>query len=342
MLHPQELSPAQITQVLGEAYGVRATAVVQRPCGADAGATVYQVGGPDGMRWWLKCRRYAVDAVVWDVLHHLRDHLGLREIIAPLPTPDGAAAATWAGLQWTLFPYVDAFSGFEEALSRGHWERLGHVLRKVHDARLPEALSGRLRRPGFGDDTAVERVGAWLQRADARIPVRDALGEEYLALWCRHRQRIEAIWQRCGALRARIGDGRPRRVLCHADLHAGNVLVGPDEGIHLIDWDEMVAAPRERDLMFIGAGIGGRWGREQPPGFAEGYGLVETDPLWVAYYRHSRILQDLQEFHDLLLEPGATARPPAQRRQALRYMAEQFAPGNVADCATRAWQVAQG
>ncbi|MEN5069466.1 aminoglycoside phosphotransferase family protein [Stenotrophomonas sp. TWI1183] len=342
MLHPQELSSAQITQVLGEAYGVRATAVVQRACGADAGATVYQVGGPDGMRWWLKCRRYAVDAVVWDVVHHLRDHLGLREIIAPLPARDGAAAATWAGLQWTLFPYVDAFSGFEEALSRGHWERFGRVLRQVHDVRLPEALSVRLRCPGFDDDTAVERVGAWLQRADARIPVRDALGEEYLALWCRHRQRIEAIWQRCGALRARIGDGRPRRVLCHADLHAGNVLVGPDEGIHLIDWDEMVLAPRERDLMFIGAGIGGRWGREQPPGFAEGYGPVEADPLWVAYSRHWRILQDLQEFHDLLLEPGATARPPAQRRQALRYMAEQFAPGNVADCATRAWQVAQG
>lgn len=342
MLHPQELSSAQIIQVLGEAYGVRATAVVQRACGADAGATVYQVGGPDGMRWWLKCRRYAVDAVVWDVVHHLRDHLGLREIIAPLPTRDGAAAANWAGLQWTLFPYVDAFSGFEEALSRGHWERLGHVLRQVHDVRLPEALSGHLRRPGFDDDTAVERVGAWLQRADARIPVRDALGEEYLALWCRHRQRIEAIWQRCGALRARIGDGRPRRVLCHADLHAGNVLVGPGAGIHLIDWDEMVLAPRERDLMFIGAGIGGRWGREQPPGFAEGYGPVEADPLWVAYCRHWRILQDLQEFHDLLLEPGATARPPAQRRQALRYMAEQFAPGNVADCATRAWQVAQG
>jgi len=143
-------------------------------------------------------------------------------------------------------------------------------------------------------------------------------------------------------LRAGIGEERFVRVLCHADLHAGNVLVGPGASVFLIDWDEMVLAPRERDLMFIGAGIGGRWGREQPPGFGEGYGPVAVDPLRVAYYRHWRILQDLQEFHDLLLEPGATARPPAQRRQALRYRAGQFAPGNVADCATRAWQAAQG
>lgn len=342
MLHPQELSAAQISQVLDEVFGVRATAVLQRAGGADAGATVYQVAGPDGARWWLKCRRYAVAPVVWTVLHHLREHAGLREVIAPLPTRDGAAAASWAGLQWTLFPYVEAFSGFEEALSRGHWERLGRVLRQVHETRLPTELSDHLRRPVFDDDTAVERVGAWLQRADARIPVRDALGEEFLALWCRHRQRIEAIWQRCGELRARIGEGRCPRVLCHADLHAGNVLVGPGASVFLIDWDDMVLAPRERDLMFIGAGIGGRWGREQPPGFAEGYGPVTVDPLRVAYYRHWRILQDLQEFHDLLLEPGATARPPAQRRQALRYMAEQFAPGNVADCAARAWQATQG
>ncbi|MGE8248216.1 MAG: aminoglycoside phosphotransferase family protein, partial [Stenotrophomonas bentonitica] len=111
MLHPQELSAAQISQVLDEVFGVRATAVLQRAGGADAGATVYQMAGPDGARWWLKCRRYAVAPVVWTVLHHLRDHAGLREVIAPLPTRDGAAAASWAGLQWTLFPYVEAFSG---------------------------------------------------------------------------------------------------------------------------------------------------------------------------------------------------------------------------------------
>jgi len=165
MLHPQELSAAQISQVLAEVFGVRASTVLQRAGGADAGATVYQVAGPDGARWWLKCRRYAVDPVVWEVLHHLREHVGLREVIPPLPTRDGAAAASWAGLQWTLFPYVEAFSGFEEALSRGHWERLGWVLRQIHDTRLPAELSDRLLCPGFDDDTAVERVGAWLQRA---------------------------------------------------------------------------------------------------------------------------------------------------------------------------------
>lgn len=337
MLHPQELSSPQIGAVLAQAYGVRASHVVQRPAGADAGATVYQVTTEDGARWWLKCRRYAVGDAVWQVLQHLRGSLGLAEVAAPQSTRDGAPAVLADGLQWTLFAYIEGQSGFEAALSQAQWCRLGQVLRRVHETVLPQSLAKGLAQPVFDDDTAVERVGAWLQRGDSHWPVPDALAEDHLRSWRQHRPRIAEVWQRCVALRERLAGQRWSRVLCHGDLHAGNLLLRGDGGVCLIDWDSMLLAPRERDLMFIGAAVGGRWGREDPPGFHDGYGPVATDTVRLAYYRHWRILHDLQEFHDLLLEPGAAARPPSQRRQALRYMDEQFAPGNVVDAAARSW-----
>ncbi|MNK21455.1 serine/threonine protein kinase [compost metagenome] len=340
MLQPQELSSTQIGAVLAQAWGVRATSVVQRPAGADAGATVYQIGAHDGARWWLKCRRYAVDDAVWQVLQHLRGPLGLAEVAAPQPALDGAPAVRAEGLQWTLFAYIEGQSGFEAALSQAQWRRLGEVLRQVHDVRLPSTLSAGLAQPGFDDDTAVERVGAWLRRGDARWPVPDALAGQYLRSWRQHRLRIDEVWQRCVALRERLLRQPLQRVLCHGDLHAGNLLLRPDGGLCLIDWDDMLLAPRERDLMLVGAGVGGRWGRDDPPCFREGYGEVVVDAARLAYYRHWRILHDVQEFHDLLLEPGAAARPPTQRRQALRYMDEQFAPGNVVDSAARSWALA--
>ncbi|MEG2803168.1 aminoglycoside phosphotransferase family protein [Stenotrophomonas sp.] len=342
MLHPQELSSLQIGAVLVQAWGVHATSVVQRPAGADAGATVYQVGARDGSRWWLKCRRYAVDEAVWQVLGHLRGPLGLAEVAAPQPALDGAPAVSAHGLQWTLFAYIEGQSGFEAALSQAQWRRLGEVLRQVHEVRLPPALASGLAQPDFDDDTAVERVGAWLRRGDARWPVPDALAEHYLRSWRQHRPRIVEVWERCVALRERLVRQAWRRVLCHGDLHAGNLLLLPDGGLCLIDWDDMLLAPRERDLMLVGAGVGGRWGRDDPPCFREGYGYAEVavSPARLAYYRHWRILHDVQEFHDLLLEPGAATRPPTQRRQALRYMDEQFAPGNVVDSAARSWEAA--
>lgn len=339
MLHPQELSSSQIGQALSQAWGVHADQVVQRPTGADAGATVYQVSSSDGARWWLKCRRYAVDDAVWKVLQYLRSQRGLAEIAAPQPTLNGSPALRLDGMQWTLFAYVEGQSGFESPLSQAQWRRLGAVLRQVHDTALPDALRSGLAQPVFDDDSAVERVGAWLHRGEARRPSHDALATQFLHAWQQHRPRLLDTWQRCVQLRERLQDRAWTRVLCHGDLHAGNLLLRADQGLCLIDWDAMLLAPRERDLMFVGAGVGGRWGRDDPPGFGEGYGAVAVDAARLAYYRHWRILHDVQEFHDLLLEPGAAARPPAQRRQALRYMDEQFAPGNVVDSAARSWRV---
>ncbi len=126
--------------------------------------------------------------------------------------------------------------------------------------------------------------------------------------------------------------------LCHTDLHAGNLLMGNDGGLHLIDWDGLSLAPRERDLMFIGAAVGGRWGRENPLGFEDGYGSDRGDPRWIAWYRHWRILQDLIEFQQVLLGSDGEERSPQLRRQSLHYLGEQFAPGNVFDAAERVYR----
>jgi hypothetical protein len=42
-------------------------------------------------------------------------------------------------------------------------------------------------------------------------------------------------------------------VLCHADRHGWTVLVRGDDEVAIVDWDEPLLAPKERDLMFVGA-----------------------------------------------------------------------------------------
>ena len=82
-------------------------------------------------------------------------------------------------------------------------------------------------------------------------------------------------------------------VPCHADIHAGNVLVDARGRLHLLDLDTLLLAPRERDLMFIGAGVAGHWRDAQETiWFYEGYGPQQPDAQAMAYYRCERIVAD--------------------------------------------------
>ena len=40
----------------------------------------------------------------------------------------------------------------------------------------------------------------------------------------------------------------PKFVLCHSDIHAGNVLLGGNETIYIVDWDDPIMAPKELSL----------------------------------------------------------------------------------------------
>ena len=80
-------------------------------------------------------------------------------------------------------------------------------------------------------------------------------------------------------------------VPCHGDLHAANVLLHGWR-VHIVDWDDPLLAPRERDLMFIGAGVCGVWkDNHETSAFHHGYGPVEQDPALLGYYRCERIVE---------------------------------------------------
>ncbi|WP_394355812.1 phosphotransferase family protein [Candidatus Trichorickettsia mobilis] len=45
-------------------------------------------------------------------------------------------------------------------------------------------------------------------------------------------------------------------ILCHTDIHGWNLLIDKDGALYVVDWDTLIFAPIERDLMFIGTSIG--------------------------------------------------------------------------------------
>ena len=121
-------------------------------------------------------------------------------------------------------------------------------------------------------------------------------------------------------------------VLCHGDMHGWNLLIGQEGDLYLVDWDTLVLAPKERDLMFIGAGLGnsGYSPEEEAYLFYDGYGETEINQLAIAYYRYARIVEDVAVICDQIFHSEEEGE---DRKQALLYLKSNFDPGGTIDTA---------
>jgi spectinomycin phosphotransferase len=115
-------------------------------------------------------------------------------------------------------------------------------------------------------------------------------------------------------------------------MHAGNFLIDANGGFYIIDWDTLVFAPKERDLMYVGGGLAGNWRSPGEEGnlFYQGYGQTQIDPIAVAYYRYERIIEDIAIYCEsiLLSDEGGE-----DREQSLEYLKSNYLPNCTIDIA---------
>lgn len=118
--------------------------------------------------------------------------------------------------------------------------------------------------------------------------------------------------------------GPPSFVLCHGDCHGWNLLIDDRDQLFLVDWDTLLLAPKERDLMFIGGGYGdsGDTAADEELYFYRGYGQTTVDRTACAYYRFARALEDITLFAEQILSTAAGE----DRHQALGYLQSNFLP----------------
>jgi spectinomycin phosphotransferase len=128
-------------------------------------------------------------------------------------------------------------------------------------------------------------------------------------------------------------------------LHAGykNDLSSIDrEGaLYLVDWDTIIRAPKERDLMFIGGGIwdSGRTPSEEEQLFYEGYDPTNINYDAIAYYRCERIIGDIGEYCEqiFLSDEGGE-----DRIQSFEYLQANFLPRGTIERAYHSYEMRKG
>jgi spectinomycin phosphotransferase len=323
VLEPPTLDEAALLQHVAHHYRLAIDRLTFLPLGADLATAVYRADGAAGSHY-VKLRRAPWLDASGTVPLQLAAR-GVGQVIAPrMPFGSSVPWSTFGEHRVSVAPYIAGRSGWDIALDAAQWAALGAVVRQLHRLPVPAGLP----REQFSDrwrSRVAAVYGATPTPADAAAAALLALLRErratVMALVAQSRARLRA---------AAIGAA----VVCHADLHAGNVLLGSDGSLYVVDWDTLIAAPIERDLMFIGAGIGAHWGPSPAQqAFFAGYGAATPDPHLIGYYRTERILEDIAVTADALLGTSAGG---SDRQMMVDHLAAQFVPGGVVDlaCAT--------
>jgi spectinomycin phosphotransferase len=332
MLTPPALPVDAIIARVRDAYGPRIRRATFVPHNYAPNAA-FRLEAEDGTPYFLKLRGGDFDDVSVAVPAFLRAQ-GIRRVMAPLPALDGRLWLSGDGFTWVLYPFVAGHTGMAAPLTDAQWVALGASVSAVHATDLPPALAWRLPREDFAP-----RWRDVVKGFDREVGTRaydDPLAGDLAAFWITKRRAIRSMVARAGRLGRELRR-RPRPyVLCHADLHANNVLLGADGEVFIVDWDEPILAPRERDLMFVGGGVGAVWNTTREEAlFYDGYGPTAIDPRALAYYRYERIVADLATYGEQIF--GARGNL-ADRAHGLEGLKAQFLPGRVVDIAHRTYQ----
>ncbi|MBP6985835.1 MAG: aminoglycoside phosphotransferase family protein [Alphaproteobacteria bacterium] len=261
--------------------------------GADINASVYRIETQWAISYFVKVSAvYSLNSMV--IIDLLRK-AGVEQIISPVSTFEGKPTLQIDDLTMIVYPFIPGQDGFSQYLSENQWQVLGGALKKIHDIAVPPAIQDSIRRESYSHKWR-EALRAMLSRKES-----DFAGDEIaVKLWAfikENMPKVHRLIERAEQLAKRLQRDSLPFVLCHSDIHGGNVLITEQGSLYIVDWDDPIMAPKERDLMFIGGGVGNVWNKPHEENlFYKGYGRAAINRTALSYYRHERIVEDITEY----------------------------------------------
>jgi len=329
MLTKPYIADELIISRLQDEYGLRVAELTFLPIGADSRTAVYRVVTDDGTAYFLKLRKNFKEMIVRVPL--FLKEIGIREIIIPSETKSKQYWADFGDYKLILYPFIEGQDGFERELTEQHRRTLGAAFKRIHSAQIPPELKKNIRKEIFSPEWRDDMKSYQVQVEEKVFsePTAAKLAEFMKS----KRSEIAHIIERAEKLASELQSKPMEFALCHTDIHGGNILVSNTDDLYIVDWDDPLLAPKERDLMFIGGGIDEIWKSPREEAiFYEGYGKTEINLAALAYYRYERVIEDLVVICEQLL---LTDEGGADRERSFGWFASNFEPGQTIEIAEK-------
>lgn len=328
MTEKQTVTDQLIINRLNVEYGIEVATLTLLPLGADMNASVYKAQTEDLRSYFVKLKRghhYDIGVSVVGLLHAA----GIQQVIPPIKTIQGLPALAIEDFTISVYPFIEGQDGFSRDLTDTQWVTLGKALRQIHEIAVPQSIQNRIRQEAYSPKWR-EAVRSLFTHIEAE-PIGDEAARKLWKFMNENLPAIRRLVDRSEALSQMLQSQTHKFVLCHSDIHGGNVLLSGNDTIYIVDWDDPVMAPKERDLMFIGGGVANVWNKSHEEElFYRGYGKAEVNSTLLAYYRHERIVEDIAEYGNALLLTSAGGNG---RLEMCKQFIAMFEPRGVVDIA---------
>lgn len=219
---------------------------------------------------------------------------------------------------------MEGTNGYEVELSETQWTEFGEALRRIHTTTLPPTIIRNIRKERYSAewrDTCTDII-----RRVADETFDDPITLEMVEFLRPKREMILHAIGRAEQLARVMSSRSMEHVVCHSDIHPGNLFVDAAGTLFIVDWDYPLLAPKERDLMFIGGGQGFMpyIAEREERLFYRGYGPSQLDPIALTYYRYERGITDISVECERILSDRLNT---PDRAQALEILQLYFLPG---------------
>ena len=284
MREPPRITEEDLRACLQDQYDLSPVTLTFLPLGHDYDAGIYRVASEQGTAYALKVTTRSLYEPRCLVPRYLNNQ-GIASIVAPIPT---RSSALWTQISdWTVivYPWISGESSLT-GMTDEQWKQVGTIFQRIHQVMLPPVGFESLRRETF-DPTEYARWVRAFEGQHAHAEGRSASERALRSSWVAHQSTIHTVVASLEKL-AGVLQSRPfPYVICHADLHARNLIRDRAGQVFVIDWDEVMLAPKERDFIFV----------RQPhaDAFFQGYGQAEIDLVALTYFLWERVVQDLIE-----------------------------------------------
>ena len=241
MLEKPDLPDEQLISCLRDYYGLQIVQVDFLPLGNDLNTAVYRVVADDARPYFLKLRSGDFDQIAVAIPRLLSDQ-GMAQIIAPIASSTGQLWARLDAYAVIFSPFVAGQNGFEVDVSDRQRVEIGVALKRIHSLDVPEVLRQRLPRESYAPYWR-DLVRGFQARAEDTV-FAEPVAAQLTALLRAKRAIIAELIQRAEQLASLLQKRSLEYVLCHADIHAGNILIDANAALYIVDWDTLILAPK--------------------------------------------------------------------------------------------------